>query len=218
MKEMVLCHTCKKSGPTMVANFDLNLPKGPDQACRAFSQGYDADNMPFSGHMEMYYFTVDDDPVTIMQTHLDLSLVKTQTMNVFVWIFIPNVTSHHTVWVSVFKLFEPFSEWLEQQWTSRPLQPHRSGSWTWHSSSSGPQGGRSNPTWFFGSVVNISSLCSKIKVPSFGWDKPIWKRKKSTTTDAATSGPGAGHVSSGPRLLRAPPRILSEGNSANQEQ
>ncbi len=79
MEDMILCHACKTSGPTVVATFSLHLPRNTDteyQSPRASDQGPEkGSNSLFSGHMEMYYFTAEDEPVTIMETHLDVQQV-----------------------------------------------------------------------------------------------------------------------------------------------
>ncbi len=72
MEDMVFCHACKKSGPTMVAAFSLFYPEANEQAGTVAPN---PENETFSGHMEMYYFTAEDKPVTIMMTHLDLNPV-----------------------------------------------------------------------------------------------------------------------------------------------
>ncbi len=74
LEEMVLCHACKKSGPTIVATFDLYLPEGTETPAQVNgASGQQSDDGSFIGHMEMYYFTRDDEPVTIMQAHLDMN-------------------------------------------------------------------------------------------------------------------------------------------------
>ncbi len=89
MEDLVLCHACKKSAPTMVSTFDLFLPENAETqqwTHQALAQTHGNDKS-FSGHMEMYYFTADDEPVTIMQTHLDMSgvghCVVSLIMNLF---------------------------------------------------------------------------------------------------------------------------------------
>ncbi len=93
MEDLVLCHTRKKSGPTVVATFDLFLPEGPDQAQGASGQCHDEGDTPFSGHMEMYYFTAEDEPVSIMQAHLDMKLVRPLFQAICHSLYVTNVAT-----------------------------------------------------------------------------------------------------------------------------
>ncbi len=53
----------------MAATFDFVQPNSTGISGQDHLAGSEA----FSGHMEMYYFTTYDEPVTIMQTNLDIS-------------------------------------------------------------------------------------------------------------------------------------------------
>ncbi len=67
MDDMVLCHACKKSEPNMVATFDMLHTRRQDQETGSTSESSEEnDSTSFSGHLEMYYFTADDEPVTIL--------------------------------------------------------------------------------------------------------------------------------------------------------
>ena len=65
--DILYCHLCKKSNPSILATFDFEFTD--------VEQGR-PDDLVFTGLMELLYKTAEGTPVKILETYLDMDLVN----------------------------------------------------------------------------------------------------------------------------------------------